>query len=163
MSRSGPRIPPTLIPPMPSFPFLLPDPPQPHPMPLSSRGGYVRFSSRRDLHQEADDLSDEEAEVEDAMQDIKHWGESFLIPLGKQMTLEDEKADENDSSEGESSDHSPAPSEMQNHENTNGGSPDAVRDQLMRDLDDDILDEDEEEDDTGEVDDAGSEDPDGQF
>jgi hypothetical protein len=56
----------TLVPPFPSFPMLLPTPPQPHHTPLPALGcGPRRISDRRDLLQEIDDLSDEENELED--------------------------------------------------------------------------------------------------
>lgn len=60
------QTPDTLIPPLPIFPFLLPPPPQPHPTPLPTRGR-VKLLSRRNLVAEANDLSDEEAEIDDAV------------------------------------------------------------------------------------------------
>ena len=57
---------PTVLPRSPLFPSLLPRPPQPHPTPLPRRGRYdARMNARRDLVREMDDLSDEEAEVDD--------------------------------------------------------------------------------------------------
>ena len=57
---------PTVLPRSPLFPSLLPRPPQPHPTPLPRHGRYdARMNARRDLVREMDDLSDEEAEVDD--------------------------------------------------------------------------------------------------
>ena len=56
----------TLIPQMPAFPMLLPEPPHPHPMPLAPQGeGPRRLKERRDLVHEMDDLSEEEGELDD--------------------------------------------------------------------------------------------------
>ena len=56
----------SLIPPAPIFPFLLPPAPQSHPTPLP-RGKRVKLLSRRNLVAEANDLSDEEQEVDEAV------------------------------------------------------------------------------------------------
>ncbi|KAH7313245.1 hypothetical protein B0J17DRAFT_552486, partial [Rhizoctonia solani] len=85
-------ISPTLLPPPQIFPFLLPKPHQPHATPIP-RHGQVKFNERRDLKEEADILSDEELEIEELMTEIKTYGHNFLIPLGKQMTLDEESAD----------------------------------------------------------------------
>lgn len=61
---------PSVIPPLPLFPFLLPPAPRPSPMPpapLSRGGRRIKLLSRRNLVQEANDLSDEEAEVDDTV------------------------------------------------------------------------------------------------
>ncbi|CAE6417968.1 unnamed protein product [Rhizoctonia solani] len=96
-------ISPTLLPPPQIFPFLLPKPHQPHATPIP-RHGQVKFNERRDLKEEADILSDEELEIEELMTEIKTHGHNFLIPLGKQMTLDEESADAAEPSEPGTSD-----------------------------------------------------------
>jgi hypothetical protein len=57
---------PTVLPRPPIFPTLMPRPQQPYPTPLAIPGRRVgKLIMRRDLVQEMDDLSDEEAELED--------------------------------------------------------------------------------------------------
>ncbi|CAE6357709.1 unnamed protein product [Rhizoctonia solani] len=85
------------------FPFLLPKPHQPHATPIP-RHGQVKFNERRDLKEEADILSDEELEIEELMTEIKTYGHNFLIPIGKNMTLDEESADATDPSEPGTSD-----------------------------------------------------------
>ncbi|KAG8696776.1 hypothetical protein FRC08_006948 [Ceratobasidium sp. 394] len=96
-------ISPTLLPQPQIFPFLLPRPHQPYPTPIP-RHGPTKFSHRRDLKEEGDILSDEEMEVEEMMADIRVYGHNFLIPLGKQMTLDEENADVGEPSEPGSTD-----------------------------------------------------------
>ncbi|ELU36390.1 sister chromatid cohesion-related protein [Rhizoctonia solani AG-1 IA] len=84
-------ISPTLLPAPQIFPFLLPKPHQPHATPIP-RNGQVKFNERRDLKEEADVLSDEELEIEELMAEIKTYGHNFLIPIGKNMTLDEESA-----------------------------------------------------------------------
>ncbi|KZV87403.1 hypothetical protein EXIGLDRAFT_773715 [Exidia glandulosa HHB12029] len=86
---------PTLIPQRPKFPLLLPRPPQPHPVPLAPRSQRrrVRLSSRRDINRELEQLSEEENEIEEQFTNVRTRGFSFIIPIGKQMTLQEEKND----------------------------------------------------------------------
>ena len=57
---------PTVLPRPPLFPALMPRPQQPYPTPLAVPGRRAgRLILRRDLVQEMDDLSDEEAELDD--------------------------------------------------------------------------------------------------
>jgi hypothetical protein len=59
---------PTVLPRPPLFPTLMPRPQQPYPTPLAIPGRRVgKLILRRDLVQEMDDLSDEEAELEDTV------------------------------------------------------------------------------------------------
>ncbi len=69
---------PTVLPRPPLFPTLMPRPQHPYPTPLAIPGRRVgKLILRRDLVQEMDDLSDEEAELEDTVR--QHH--SVLLPL----------------------------------------------------------------------------------
>ena len=62
---------PTVLPRPPLFPALMPRPQQPYPTPLAVPGRRAgRLILRRDLVQEMDDLSDEEAELDD---NVRLW------------------------------------------------------------------------------------------
>ena len=64
---------PTVLPRPPIFPTLMPRPRQPYPTPLAVPGRRAgRLMQRRDLVQEMDDLSDEEAELEDNVRQRQH-------------------------------------------------------------------------------------------
>ena|SRR6267154_2329676 len=103
---------PTVLPRPPLFPTLMPRPQQPYPTPLAIPGRRVgKLIMRRDLVQEMDDLSDEEAELEDTVRqtscyrvlftdgdvkqtlEIKNRGYGFLVPIGKVLTQHEEKND----------------------------------------------------------------------
>ncbi|EJD53186.1 hypothetical protein AURDEDRAFT_81444 [Auricularia subglabra TFB-10046 SS5] len=85
---------PTLIPLRPKFPLLLPIPPQPHALPLAPRSWRkVRLASRRDINNELAQLSEEETEIEEQLQGVRTRGSTFLVPIGKTMTLQEEKND----------------------------------------------------------------------
>lgn len=111
---------PTVLPRPPLFPTLLPRQQQPYPTPLAIPGRRVgKLILRRDLVQEMDDLSDEEAELEDSVRttslllssgslnfkfylltgdvkqtlEIKNRGYGFLVPIGKMLTQHEEKND----------------------------------------------------------------------
>ncbi len=92
----------------------MPRPQQPYPTPLAVPGRHVRrLILRRNLVQEMDDLSDEEAELEDSVRcprplflfgfilmvvlkqtlEVKNRGYGFLIPIGKILTQHEEKND----------------------------------------------------------------------
>ncbi|KAG8877143.1 hypothetical protein FRB98_006860 [Tulasnella sp. 332] len=138
---------PSLVPPYPLFPFLLPPAPRPHPMPPApiSRGGRrTKLLSRRNLVQEANDLSDEEAEVDDTLLAVRNRGASFLIPLGKRHTLVEERADAS-SSDGTSSGEGSQAGEGE-AEDEEGGEDDEGDDDEEGDDDDDDEEEDEEHD-----------------
>jgi hypothetical protein len=71
---------PTVLPRPPLFPTLLPRPQKPYPIPLSIPGRHAgRLVLRRDFVQEMDDLSDEEAELEDSVR--YHPGFFFRIVI----------------------------------------------------------------------------------
>ena len=90
---------------------------QPYPTPLAVPGRRIgKLILRRDLMQEMDDLSDEEAELEDTVRydvrcwssgsllmgdvkqtlEIKNRGYGFLVPIGKMLTQHEEKNDVRD-------------------------------------------------------------------
>ncbi|KAI0320753.1 hypothetical protein OF83DRAFT_1162256 [Amylostereum chailletii] len=98
---------PTVLPRPPVFPTLLPRPPQPHPVPPTRDGrNRGRLRQPRDWVQDMDDLSDEEAELEDVTSDIKNRGYSFLIPIGRTYTQHEEKNDADDGTEVDDSERS---------------------------------------------------------
>jgi hypothetical protein len=71
---------PTVLPRPPLFPNLMPRPQQPYPTPLVVPGRRAgRFTTRRDLVQEMDDLSDEEAELEDSVRTSSPHALSFFF------------------------------------------------------------------------------------
>ncbi|VDC06674.1 unnamed protein product [Peniophora sp. CBMAI 1063] len=91
---------PTLLPRPPVFPTLLPRPPQPHPVPFPRRGTEDwRLNLRRDLVRDMEDLSDEEAELEDITNDVKIRGYGFIVPIGRTYTQHEEKNDADESEE----------------------------------------------------------------
>ncbi|KAF9483792.1 hypothetical protein BDN70DRAFT_873417 [Pholiota conissans] len=131
---------PTLIPSEYIFPRLLPQAPQPHPMPLSRRRVYNSINTVRDFQREMDELSDEENEVEDLNNHIHNRGFGFLVPIGRSLTRQEEKNDaEDDSDETGSDDQSNgighAPSVME-EDGDHNSAPDL--DASMEDLDEDV-------------------------
>ncbi|KAI0263362.1 hypothetical protein BC834DRAFT_886940 [Gloeopeniophorella convolvens] len=101
---------PTVLPRPPLFPMLMPRPPQPHPLPLAVPGRPPgRLVLRRDLAQEMDDLSDEEAELEDTTLEVKNRGYGFLVPIGKMFTQHEEKNDADEGSDVDESGRSSRP------------------------------------------------------
>jgi len=106
----------TLVPPKPEFPFLLPPAPRAYPLPVPKRGR-VKLLSVRNLVAEANALSDEETELDEAMMAIKNRGASWLIPLGRRHTVMEERADQ----QGGSSDGSSSPSDPGSDNNGSDG------------------------------------------
>jgi len=101
---------PTVLPRPPLFPNLMPRSHQPYPTPLVVPGRRAgRLIMRRDLVQEMDDLSDEEAELEDSTLEVKNRGYGFLIPIGKMLTQHEEKNDAEDASDVDESARSSRP------------------------------------------------------
>ncbi|KDR73533.1 hypothetical protein GALMADRAFT_251255 [Galerina marginata CBS 339.88] len=126
---------PTLLPREPHFPRLLPKPPQPHPVPLPIKRVYGHLNAYRDIQREMDDLSDEENELEDLNNAVHNRGFSFLVPIGRSLTRQEEKNDADDESDDSGSVHSgAAPSVLEDD-----GENDSVQDldASMEDLDDD--------------------------
>ncbi|KAG8898910.1 hypothetical protein FRB99_007070 [Tulasnella sp. 403] len=143
----------TLIPPVPEFPFLLPPPPQPHPTPLPSHRR-IKLLSKRSLVTEANDLSDEEAEVDDALLAVRNRGAAFLIPLGKRHTLMEERADLQVSSDGSSTEMDAASERGGSQAEDAEGEPDLEEEQdldaSMENLDEEEEEEEVDDDDEGE-------------
>ncbi|KAE9401588.1 hypothetical protein BT96DRAFT_974691 [Gymnopus androsaceus JB14] len=151
---------PTLIPREPLFPRLLPAPPQTHVLPLPKAnpadppGSYANLNAWRNLQREMDDLSEEESELEELSMTISQRGFSFLVPIGKTLTVAEEKNDaEEDEEEEEDSDSTSAAS---------GGPPSGIEDDgenestqdldaSMEDLDEDGQNSDDDEMDEGDT------------
>ncbi|KAJ7322857.1 hypothetical protein B0H14DRAFT_2699699 [Mycena olivaceomarginata] len=94
---------PTVLPRPLLFPRLLPKPPSTHPAPLPPQGKtYGRLNASRNLGQEMEDLSDEETELEDMNIAIRHRGFATLIPIGRNLTQQEEKNDAEDDDDDES-------------------------------------------------------------
>ncbi|KAH9981056.1 hypothetical protein BGW80DRAFT_1268139 [Lactifluus volemus] len=142
---------PTVLPRPPLFPTLLPRPQQPYPIPLSTPGRHAgRIVLRRDFVQEMDDLSDEEAELEDSQTlEVKNRGYGFLVPIGKVLTQHEEKNDADDGSEVDESARSSRP-ESPTDEGEGEGEEDGGMDldDELEDMDDDFANT------TGETDDV---------
>ncbi|KAI0032201.1 hypothetical protein K488DRAFT_86069 [Vararia minispora EC-137] len=143
---------PTVLPRPPIFPTLLPRPPQPHPVPVPRDGRESgRLNLRRDWARDMDDLSDEEAELEDVTNEIKNRGYAFLIPIGKTFTQHEEKNDADEGSEADESERgsiSPVATDEPEEEEEEEEEEEAEED--GEDLDADMEDLDEEPGDTTE-------------
>ncbi|KAI0042695.1 hypothetical protein FA95DRAFT_1609991 [Auriscalpium vulgare] len=136
---------PTVIPRPPLFPTLLPRPPQPHPIPLPRPGRAPdRINTRRDLVQEMDDLSDEEAELEEITLDVKNRGYSFLVPIGKVLTQHEEKNDADEGSGDDDSARSSRPETPVSRSSEGEGEDEDEDEEDGADLDDEMEDMDEE-------------------
>lgn len=77
------------------FPHLRPELPRPYPTPLPKRGGRLptRIPLSRDIWREMDDLSEEENDLEDMTDNIRNRGYTWLIPMGRTLTQQEEKND----------------------------------------------------------------------
>ncbi|KDQ07254.1 hypothetical protein BOTBODRAFT_38956, partial [Botryobasidium botryosum FD-172 SS1] len=126
----------TLIQNLPTFPYLLPPLPQPHPTPLPLSGKVLTIE-RRDFVRDAEDLSDEEVELEDTLAAIKKRGESFLIPLGKVLTAMEEKADMSTTAAASDSASDHSHGDPEDHENEVAG-PEESENEEVEDLDADM-------------------------
>ncbi|KAF8236296.1 hypothetical protein L208DRAFT_1357797 [Tricholoma matsutake] len=138
---------PTLLPREPKFPHCLPKPPQPHPIPLSRRPVYGHLNAVRDLQREMDDLSDEENELEDLNMNIHNRGFNFLVPIGRNLTQQEEKNDAYEDSDDSGSGRSGGAPSVAEDDGENDSAQDL--DASMEDLDEDATA------DTDDVDEAG--------
>ncbi|KIK58882.1 hypothetical protein GYMLUDRAFT_170289, partial [Collybiopsis luxurians FD-317 M1] len=129
---------PTLLPQPQLFPCLLPDAPPAKPMPLT----YVRYGHMnrwQNLQAEMDELSNEEMQMEELV------GFLFFVPIGKMLTVMEEKndADEDKSEELASAASGSPPSVMEDEgEGSNKSTQDL--DASMEDLDEEGQNSDEE-------------------
>ncbi|KAH8826839.1 hypothetical protein DL96DRAFT_1464450 [Flagelloscypha sp. PMI_526] len=149
---------PSLITPPVLFPRLFPNAPKPHLRPLLPYPSpYGRLNAFRDLNREMDDLSDEEREYEELREGVNHRGATFIVPVGRNLTAQEEKNDaeeEDDESttSGSSNNESTAPpteadeDEEGSDEDSEEDDEDAVdMDASMEDLDEADLDGDMED------------------
>ncbi|KAI5834877.1 hypothetical protein K523DRAFT_262024 [Schizophyllum commune Tattone D] len=85
---------PTLLPRESRFPLVLPHLNQPYIKPLPRKVQvYGRLNAYRNLEQEIADLEDEEASLDTAMRNIRDRGFNFLVPIGRNLTQQEEKND----------------------------------------------------------------------
>ncbi|KAI5900431.1 uncharacterized protein SCHCODRAFT_02526445 [Schizophyllum commune H4-8] len=88
---------PTLLPRESRFPLVLPHLNQPYIKPLPRKVQvYGRLNAYRNLEQEIADLEDEETSLDTAMRNIRDRGFNFLVPIGRNLTQQEEKNDEDD-------------------------------------------------------------------
>ncbi|KAJ3933487.1 MAG: hypothetical protein NXY57DRAFT_14588 [Lentinula lateritia] len=108
-------------------------------------GIHGHLNAKRNLQREMDDLSEEENELDELSLAIHQRGFSFLVPIGKTLTVSEEK---NDADEDESEDSVSAAS-------ASGGPPSVLEDDgdgendldaSMEDMDDSMNNEDDEDD-----------------
>ncbi|KAG6897621.1 hypothetical protein C0993_007392 [Termitomyces sp. T159_Od127] len=104
-------------------------------MPLSTRRVYGNLNAVRDLQREMEDLSDEENELEDINLSIHNRGYAFLVPIGRNLTQQEEKNDADEDSEESGSGRSGGPPSIAEDEGENDSAPDL--DASMEDLDED--------------------------
>ncbi|KAH8099533.1 hypothetical protein BXZ70DRAFT_1008940 [Cristinia sonorae] len=132
---------PTILPPSPNFPRLLPQPPLRHPTPLppyhSTPSG---MKYRRNLIREMDDLSEEETELVELNDDIRQRGAGFLVPIGRALTQTEEKNDADEASDDDADDDDDDESNGDDDE----GDDDDDEEEAEQDLDADMDDMDEE-------------------
>ncbi|PPQ77505.1 hypothetical protein CVT25_011302 [Psilocybe cyanescens] len=151
---SGAR--PTLLSHESHFPRLLPKPPQPHPVPLPKERIYGHLNAYRDIQREMDDLSDEEHELDELASHslpntaVRGRGFAFLVPIGRSLTLQEEKNDAEDESEDSASMHTGGPPSILEDDGENDSGQDL--DASMEDLDDDITGDTEDNEDMNEGD-----------
>ncbi|KAF9526956.1 hypothetical protein CPB83DRAFT_856875 [Crepidotus variabilis] len=141
---------PTLIPREQLFPLLLPKPPHPFPTPLQRRRVYGHLNAFRDLQREMDDLSDEDNDVEEAIQLVGKRGYTTYIPIGRSLTQHEERNDDDDSdadTSQQSGNEQQSPASEADAENESTQDLDAS----MDDLDDDGGGESDEEEDLDEM------------
>ncbi|KAJ7145410.1 hypothetical protein C8R43DRAFT_1012703 [Mycena crocata] len=136
---------PTILPRPPLFPRLLPKPPHPDPVPLPSQGKtYGRLNASRNLQREMDDLSDEENELEEMNMAMRNRGFGTLIPMGRNLTQQEEKNDAEEEADDDS-DSNPSHGPPSVGEDVGETSTQDL-DASMEDLDEDDDDEDDSDD-----------------
>ncbi|KIJ69122.1 hypothetical protein HYDPIDRAFT_23979 [Hydnomerulius pinastri MD-312] len=124
---------PTLIPRPPIIPLVLPKAPHVGPTPLPKADRFQgRINHRRDWLREADDLSEEEDDLEDCNSHVRTRGFVWYIPIGRHTTQLEEKNDAEEESDESSSGHTDEGSPPLNEENDDSG-PDL--DASMEDMD----------------------------
>jgi len=109
-----------------------------------------------------DDLSEEENEIEDQLNEMKNRGYSFLIPIGRQLTLQEEKNDQvsSDSSDGASEHSGAEASNADEGENVSGADLDAnIEDMDAQEADQDGEEQDDDYDNTARTVDASDTQP----
>ncbi|KAH9001033.1 hypothetical protein EDB92DRAFT_2110146 [Lactarius akahatsu] len=147
---------PTVLPRPPLFPTLMPRAHQPYPTPLTVPGRPMgRLILRRDFVQEMDDLSEEEAELEDNTLEVKNRGYGFLVPIGKVLTQHEEKNDADEGSEVDESARSSHPESPTDDGEGDGDGEDGGMDldAEIEDMDDDLANTTAETEDLDDVDD----------
>ncbi|KAF7325817.1 hypothetical protein MKEN_00432400 [Mycena kentingensis (nom. inval.)] len=134
---------PTVLPRPPHFPRLLPNAPHPFPIPhVPQSRTNARLKPIRNLQREMDNLSDEETEIEDLNALVRHRGFGTIVPIGRNLTQQEEKNDaEEDESDTDSNESNAPPSVTEDAGETSTQDLDAS----MEDLDDEGDDEEEEE------------------
>jgi len=150
---------PTVLPRPLLFPRLLPKAPNSQVSPLPSQGKtYGRLNASRNLQREMDDLSDEENELEEMNISIRHRGFGTLIPIGRNLTQQEEKNDAEEDDDDSDSGASNAPPSVGEDVGENSTQDlDASMEDLDEDEDEEDDSEDGEEEDTEDVEEASSE------
>ncbi|KIM55041.1 hypothetical protein SCLCIDRAFT_317090 [Scleroderma citrinum Foug A] len=150
---------PTLVPREPVTPLVLSKVSHFGPTPLVKRDRFHgRFSTRRDLQREMDDLSDEENDLEDCNIYVRNRGFSWYIPVGRHATKLEEKNDAEEDSEGsesgQSGDHSPSINGEENDESgvdLDASMEDRDDERNSDDVDDDMTDSEEYEEEPSDI------------
>ncbi|KAG6906338.1 hypothetical protein DXG01_014419 [Tephrocybe rancida] len=121
-------------------------------MPLSRRRVYGNLNAVRDLQREMEDLSDEETELEDILivklmraplqnLSIHNRGYAFLVPIGRNLTQQEEKNDADEDSEDSGSGRSGGAPSVIEDDGENDSAPDL--DASMEDMDEEGAESDE--------------------
>jgi len=105
-------------------------------VPLARRRVYAHLNAVRDLQREMDDLSEEENELEDINMHIHNRGFSFLIPIGRILTQQEEKNDADEETDGSGSEQSDGGPSLMEDDGENESNPGL--DANMEDLDEDV-------------------------
>ncbi|KAJ3739735.1 hypothetical protein DFH05DRAFT_1463651 [Lentinula detonsa] len=106
-------------------------------------GIHGHLNARRNLQREMDDLSEEESEFDELSQAVQQRGFSFLVPIGKTLTVMEEK---NDAEEDESEEFASAASNGPPSALEDDGDGENDLDASMEDMDDSMNNDDDDED-----------------